>query len=68
MIDPKQRRDQYNGIQMAFELVGIIVGSILSGVFLDQWLGWSPILTLIFSFAGIVGAFVKMLTYGGKKR
>jgi F0F1-type ATP synthase assembly protein I len=53
---------------MAFELVGIIVGSILSGVFLDQWLGWSPILTLIFSFAGIIGAFVKMLTYGGKKR
>lgn len=67
MKNSNNRRETNLGIQMAFEVVGIIVGSILCGVFLDGWLGWSPVLTLIFSFAGIIGAFVKMLSYGGKK-
>lgn len=49
----------YSG--MAFQMGIIIAGGTYGGVKLDDWLGWSPLLTIICALASIALAMYVMI-------
>jgi F0F1-type ATP synthase assembly protein I len=57
------RRDLYQGfgnaLGQAFELVGapLLFGAL--GLLLDRWLGWFPVLTIMFGLYGLVGGALR---------
>jgi len=59
-----ERRELYNGfgntlaIAMEFAVGPVIFGAL--GWFLDQWLGWFPVLTIALGILGVVGSFLRM--------
>ncbi len=58
------RRDLYQGfgnaLGQAFELVGAPMLFGVGGLLLDRWLGWSPVLTIIFGLWGLVGGVLRI--------
>jgi F0F1-type ATP synthase assembly protein I len=46
---------RYSG--MAFEMLFIIAAGVFGGMKLDEWLHTQPILTVVFSLAGVAVAF-----------
>lgn len=44
---------KYSG--MAFQMIGILLAFVFAGVYLDEWLGTDPILTLVMSLLGVAG-------------
>lgn len=46
---------------MAFQMIGIILIMTLAGVYLDRWLGWTPVATVIFSLAGVAAGLYTSL-------
>ena len=57
------RRDLYQGfgnaLGRAVELVGTPLVFAAVGFFLDRFLGWTPVLTVIGAVWGLVGAFLR---------
>ncbi|MBC6993997.1 AtpZ/AtpI family protein [Neolewinella lacunae] len=50
---------KYSG--MAFQMIGIILILTLAGVYLDRWLGWTPVATVILSLTGVVAGLYTAL-------
>ncbi|MBA3653634.1 MAG: AtpZ/AtpI family protein [Actinobacteria bacterium] len=57
------RRDLYQGfgnaLAQAVELVGAPMLFGFAGWALDRWLGWSPVLTVVFGLWGLVGGALR---------
>ena len=68
---PKNRQDDqtpflrraglYLGV--AFELPGTIIGGLVVGYFLDQYLGTSPWLLIALTAVAVAGAFVRLVRW-----
>lgn len=44
---------KYSG--MAFQMIGILLAFAFGGIYLDKWLGTSPLFTVIMSLLGVSG-------------
>lgn len=44
---------KYTG--MSFQMIGVLLVCVFAGVYLDNWLGTDPILTIVMSLFGVAG-------------
>jgi len=56
-----RRAGLYLGV--AFELPGTIIGGLLAGYFLDQYLGTSPWLLIVLTAIAFAGAFMRLVRW-----
>jgi ATP synthase protein I len=66
-IDDAQlrRRKRENAIQLAalgLEFSGSVIGGLVLGYYLDEWLGTAPWLVVVATFAGMAGAIARIVT------
>lgn len=63
MEELRARQDLYQGfgnaMGQAFELVGAPLLMGLVGFFLDRWLGFTPVLTIVFALWGLIGGALR---------
>lgn len=53
-------------LALGFQIAGAIVGGLLVGYYADAYLGTPPLLTLLFTIGGLVGA-MRLLLWSLKK-
>lgn len=53
-------------LALGFQISGSIVGGLLVGYYADDYLGTAPLLTLLFTMGGLVGA-LRLLLWSLKK-
>jgi ATP synthase protein I len=47
---------------LGLEFSGSVIGGLIIGYYLDEWLGTGPWLLIVFTFAGMGSAIVRMVT------
>jgi uncharacterized membrane protein YfcA len=53
--DPRKNLNDYARYSgMAIQMAVIILAGVFAGYKLDQWLGWQPVLTVLFSIFSVV--------------
>ncbi len=50
-------------LAVGLEIPSTIVGSIIVGYFIDQWLGTKPWVTIVATVAGFIGAVIRLTQY-----
>lgn len=50
---------KYSG--MAFQMIGILLAFVFAGIYLDDWLGTDPTLTVLMSLLGVAGGLYASL-------
>jgi len=50
-------------LAVGLEIPSTIVGSIIVGYFIDQWLGTKPWVTVVATVVGFIGAVVRLTQY-----
>jgi len=50
---------KYSG--MAVQMIGIMLGFVFGGIYLDKWLEMSPFFTVVLALAGVAGGLYSAL-------
>ena len=50
-------------LAVGLEIPSTIVGSIIVGYFIDQWLGTKPWIAIVATVAGFIGAVIRLTQY-----
>jgi F0F1-type ATP synthase assembly protein I len=53
-------------LALGFQIAGSIVGGLIAGYYLDDWVGSAPLFTLLFAVGGLYGS-LRILLWSLKK-
>lgn len=59
--DDRRRETAIQMTALGLEFAGSVIGGLVLGYYLDDWLGTAPWLLVVLTFGGMVGAFVRIV-------